>query len=483
MRSAVVAVALAALWPGPARADDVFTVTGVPVDVTADTAAAAREQALLEGQRKAVQILLRRLTLKQDAGSLPVLSDSQLLEVVQGIEVEREKISAVRYLGDITVRFKPDAIRNLLRGAGIRYAETVSKPLVVVPVYRTGDTLLLWDDDNPWRSAWAEHVTKDGLVPLIVPLGDLTDMAAVTADDAVQGNVAKLAAFARRYGATDTLVVVASPSPDGSAVDIAATRYGSTQQERTDVLRVAGEPGDTTDALLARAVAEVQSQVEEGWKQENILRFGEEQTLSVTVPLRDLSEWVSVRRKLGEIAYIRSTEIVSLSKSQAVVGLHYIGDVGQLQLALSQKDLDLTQEAATWTLRPAAPPPAPAPAPTAVGAPEGGTAAQPPPETTAPGTTPPETTAPETAAPVSAAPGPTAPETTAPETAAPLSAAPASTAPETTAPSSAARSAPEGPPATPAGQTPASEETRPGAGGDAAPAGEGAPGAGNATKW
>jgi hypothetical protein len=354
--------------PSLARADDVFTVTGVSVDVTGDTAAAAREQALLEGQRKAVQILLRRLTLKQDANSLPVVSDAQLLEVVQGIEVERERISTVRYLGDLTVRFKPGAMRSLMRAAGVRYAETVSKPLVVVPVYRTGDSLMLWDETNPWLAAWGAHVTKGGLVPFIVPLGDLTDMGEITAEDAAQGTLPKLEALARRYQATDTLVAVATSSSDPPGVDIAASRYGATQQERTDVLRVAAEPGETTDALLARAVAEVQAQIEESWKQENILRFDQEQMLSVTVPLHDLSEWVSVRRKLGEIVYVRSTEIVSLSKSEAVVGLHYIGDVGQLKLALAQKDLDLTQDLASWTLRPAGPaaianPAAPAEAP------------------------------------------------------------------------------------------------------------------------
>ena len=374
-------MAAATVLPGLARADGVFTVTGVPVDVTADAAASAREQALIEGQRKAAQILLRRLTLKQDENSLPALGDAQLFEAVQGIEVEREKISTVRYLGELTVRFKPDAIRGLLRTAGIRYAETVSKPLVIVPVYRAGDTVMLWDETNPWLAAWAANAKKGGLVPVIVPLGDLADMGVVAGEEAAAGNIPKLAALAQRYQATDTLVVVATASSDPPAVDVAASRYGATQQERTDILRVAGEPGGTTDALLARAVAETQAQVEEGWKQENILRFDQEQTLSVTVPLRDLAEWVGVRRKLGEIVFVRSVEIVSLSKKEAVVGLHYIGDAGQLKLALAQKDLDLTQDLATWTLRAAAaaaPVESPGPA-TGSAPPASGTGPAPPP--------------------------------------------------------------------------------------------------------
>lgn len=342
--------ALALVAARPALADDVFAVTGVPVDVTADTAAAAREQALLEGQHKAADILLRRLTLRDDANKLPALSDQQLLEVVKGIEVESEKISTVRYLGVLTVRFKPDEIRALLRGAGLRYAETVSKPVVVVPVYRTNDTAMLWDETNPWRVAWAAHVTKGGLVPFVVPLGDLTDMGAIGAQDAVGGVTAKLGALAQRYGAADSLVVVASMPADHPGVDIAASRYGATLSERTDVLHVEGQAGEATDALLARAVAEVESQVEENWKQENVLRFDHEETLSVSVPLSDLGVWVAVRRKLGDIAFVRNVELTSFSKSEAVVGIHYIGDIDQLKLALVQKDLNLTQDGALWTL-------------------------------------------------------------------------------------------------------------------------------------
>lgn len=362
------AAGLIAGWPMAARAGDVFAVTGIPVDVTGDSATAARDQALLEGQRKAAQILLHRLTLPEDAAKLPQISDADLLEDVQGIEVEREKISSVRYLGDLTVRFKPDAIRALLRTAGIRYAETASKPLVVVPVYRTSEVALLWDDSNPWLAAWSAHMAKGGLVPFIVPLGDLSDMAAVTADDAVQGTTAKLDALARRYNASDTLVVIAAPTAP-AGLDVTEMHYASGQMQRTDVIHVAGQAGEATDALLARAVGEVQGQVEQNWKLENLLRFDREDTLTATVPLHDLAEWLAVRRKLGDSAMIRSMDIVSLSKSQAIVALHYLGEVGQLKLALAQKDLDLAQDGVNWTLRMTAPAPEAAPAATPAGSP------------------------------------------------------------------------------------------------------------------
>jgi len=418
-RGAVLALAVlcAAVSPRPLHAEDIFTVSGVPVDVTGATAAAAREQALLEGQHKAAQILFRRLALPDDFSKIPTLTDTQLYEAVQGIEVAREKTSTVRYIGDLTVRFKPDAVREILRGADIRYAETVSKPVVIVPVYHTSDANLLWDETNPWFAAWGAHVTKGGLIPFIVPLGDLTDIAAITADEAVQGVLPKLSALAQRYGAADAIVAVAAPAPDESGLDISATRFSGGFQDRTDVMRVAANPGESQDDMMIRAVRTVESQIDANWKQENVLRFGHEEMISVTVPITDLGQWVAMRRKLDSLAFVRNAEVTSISRTRAVVGLHFLGDVGQLKLALAQQDLDLTQDGSAWILQPAHAE-APAYGATATGeavvpGPGGGETgaavpqnnpdgmSQPGPETPPAGTSlpPPESSTPDTAAP------------------------------------------------------------------------------------
>ncbi len=155
---------------------DVFTVTPVPVDVTAGNAAAARDQAVGEGEQQAFQLLLARLTLAADRGRLPKASVAQLNELVQGFEVAHERRSGVRYLADFAVHFRAEAIRQLLRKAGIGFAETMSKPLVILAVLHDGERTVLWDDPNPWRDAWANIKPPLGLVPLVRPVGELGDV-------------------------------------------------------------------------------------------------------------------------------------------------------------------------------------------------------------------------------------------------------------------------------------------------------------------
>ena len=118
--------------PAPAAAPDIFTVANVPVDATAANASAARDQARADGERRAYAILIGRLTLDADRGRLPPPTEALLNDLIAGFEVASERASGVRYLAKYTFHFRPDAVRELLRSAGIPFGESPSKPLVVL---------------------------------------------------------------------------------------------------------------------------------------------------------------------------------------------------------------------------------------------------------------------------------------------------------------------------------------------------------------
>jgi len=340
-----------------AAVGDIFTVTDVEVDETASAANLARGKALAEGQKRAFLILLDRLILSSDYDNLPDLEDSEIAEYVQGIEVKDEKTSSVRYLAKITYRFKPSQIRRFLRDRGIPFSETASKPVLVIPVYQFAGAQLLWDDPNPWRLAWAARDDEGFPVPLKVPLGDLTDIAAIGSLQAMAADKSKLNAIAQRYGAADTLVTVATlnmdPLQNRPALDVSVSRFGASSREYTHVFSFVGETGETVDQLLLFAANEVARQVEEDWKRDNIVAFDRRpESLQVSIPFKDMRQWIDIRNRLKAVPIIRETEVLSLSRNGARVDLRYLGDSDQLRLALTQSDLELRKGDITWELVP-----------------------------------------------------------------------------------------------------------------------------------
>ena len=352
-RAAVYALAVAAMMAfagaGSALGDTpaIFTVTDVAVDVTANAAATARAEALATGQRAALESLLRRLTLRLDHADLPTVGDDEVADFVKDFEVAAEKASTVRYLATLTVRFKPSAIRSLLSNHGIPFAVTASKPVLVLPVLRSAGANILWDRANVWRAAWDGLVRHDGLVPLVLPRGDLADVAAISAEQAIAGKAEPLRRMERAYATGGVLVALAQlrrqPGAAAPRIDITLARHGSALQERTIVESFQAGDDESEAAFLTRVALALAARVEEGWKRDNLVRFDREMRVVVVTPVTKLADWLGLRRRLAEISFVRRSDLVFLSRREAHVALYFQGDETQLALALAQRDLELAR--------------------------------------------------------------------------------------------------------------------------------------------
>jgi hypothetical protein len=329
-----------------------YAVSGVAVERTAASAGAARAEAFDEATRQAFQRLVRRLVVAPAADRVPTPSIAQLQEYVRDIEVADEKSSATRYIARFTVRFKPEPVRSFLRASGAQFSEVASRPVLVLPIAEQGDSRTLWQDPNPWRDVWHTRTQRDGLVPFVVPTGELQDVGTITVEQAVSGDSQRLRALASRYGAGDVIVTVARLPTEGAAdVQVQTTRHGAAGPQ-TSVERIKGNPGDSSAALLGRAADAVAVQTEERWKQENLFVVGREQSLEASIPLRTLKDWTEVRARLGRSPAIKRVDVLELSRVEARVRLTFVGEEAQLAQILSQQDLRLAAQGAQRVILP-----------------------------------------------------------------------------------------------------------------------------------
>jgi hypothetical protein len=373
LRGALFAGAVLALAASPALAAgaDIFTVADVPVDATAANANAARDQARGDGEQRAYEIMLGRLTLASDHARLPPATDAVLNDLVSGFAVAGERVSGVRYIAKYTYHFRPDAVRTMLRGLAIPFCDTPSKPVVALGVLQGGAAPLLWEDPNPWRDAWTAGAPSTGLVPIVLPYGEIEDVQAIDAAAALAGDAARIQAVSQRYAGAD--VLVAAATLDSAATPhtlvVKATRYAGAGDAAPQswTKSYAAAPDQSDAALFAAAVAGTQAQLEDAWKQANMLDYSQSATIVVRVPTGALDHLVDVQGRLGQIPVIQHTDLLALDRQQARLALHYYGTQDQLRSALAQHDLALAGQDPDWVLdrRGAAAPPAPAPPPAA----------------------------------------------------------------------------------------------------------------------
>lgn len=338
-----------------AFAADVFTVENIEVDVTASNAIEARNQAFAKAQITAFTNLTERLVKDGASKAIKTPDVDTISTMIKDYEVTNEKLSSVRYVGTYTFRFDEHAVGRLFKGAGQSYTATSSRPLLILPFYQKGEHTILWSPANSWMQAWSASENHNPLVPLVIPIGDLSDVRDI--DDQGYKNLrgSKLSRMLARYGAGEAVIVMAAADEHLSMVDHPnqpATGHLNITVYRTDrgiaeyanQFSVPAKPDQTFSNLLATAVQQTQKMLTKDWKARTVIDPSEVNTLDVKVPIQSLTDWTDIRRALDRTSMITQIALRSFSPSAAVVALKFQGNVQRLSIALDQADLVLERE-------------------------------------------------------------------------------------------------------------------------------------------
>jgi hypothetical protein len=376
--------AAAALSPAAAAPaatpDDPYSVSGVEVDVTAASAAEARDKAILEAQRKAFGVLFKRLS--PDGGSriAPAVRDADLQRMIQGFEIERERGSAVRYVGTLAFKFRPRAVRTYLSSIGVQAIEPAAprsrpgealapssaaaaaapagvRPTLVLPVTGNASSgYQLWEERTVWRTAWEDFAAAAGAARVVVPAGELADIADIGAAEAVNGNPAALARIAAHYQAGDVVVAVLNPPRLDQPTltnEVVLNRFGASGQPEGagETLTVAGTANEAPAGTLARTVSTVVDRLA------SLPRSAPAPTaasgdgqLQANVQISGLQDWQEVRRRLTSNPMVASVELLSLARTQVQVLIRYRGEPDALRAMLDRDSLTLVSAPTGWTL-------------------------------------------------------------------------------------------------------------------------------------
>lgn len=343
----LVGAIMVAIGSLPARAADPYQVTGVPIDATADSAATARDRALAEGQRRALERLFDRLVDPADRGRVTLPDAATISSWVAAFEVDNERRSAVRYLARLTVIFADQSVRDYFQRVGVVFADTPSPPILVLPVLQQGSQQVL-GGVNPWRAAW-QTGTVEGLAQFALP-GDPADPAdAITPAQAAAADDALLDAVEERYSVSETLVAHLTEPAAGEAASLRATWLGPVGRGRTLVDSLSNE-GDNASALYQLAVQRVAKWVEDAWRNETLVRAGEAHDFEVTLPLKDIADWVAARDGLARVTSIQQVEVLSFSRHKATVRIQHRGSPEQLTGAMAAQGLNLAHIDDRWEI-------------------------------------------------------------------------------------------------------------------------------------
>lgn len=319
-----------------------FSAGGIKVDVTAETAAKAREQALQDGQKRALMVVMERITPDYVVEQLAELVPDDIINMVRDMSVSNEKTSSVRYMATLDVSFNADAVRDLLRQNGLPYVRTSGKQLLILPVYKRSPAAspVLWDEDNPWLRAWSNRTVESYMIPLTVPAGDLADNNLLNVEQVVQGDLKAAENLAKRYEAEGILVVRMTRNGAVFTVDAMAMDEATASEIKNFSFTLPLKKN--TAATYANAVKKVVNHLENVWKRDQMVQFNEVTPLVAMVPVSTVKQWTVIQKRLDRIPLISSYNLQAARAGVLQLTIFFAENLDRLQKEMAKRMLKLT---------------------------------------------------------------------------------------------------------------------------------------------
>jgi hypothetical protein len=334
------ALALAATIAAPAAADDLFTVSGIHVDASAASSSAAQLAALAQGRPKAWAILFKRITRAQDAARQPQLDDAQLQRIIRTFNVTGEKRSTTRYVATVSFTFSPEAVQRVLQSAGVAYAQTQAKRILVVPFSPN------YSRGSGWAAALGSPRFATSVVPFALPGGavDQSTLGALNFDSATWNDVEPAAS---RVHANEAVLMLAAPS--GNRLTVTLKRIGAGQLPVKSNVDVPMSPGGAPATYSMAADAAVHA-LEEMWKAHSAVDFSQTGHLTADVRIASLAQWGGLQAQMATVPNVSGVSVQAIDVGEARITLTYLGSTDQLREALSAQGISLTSHGGEWTL-------------------------------------------------------------------------------------------------------------------------------------
>ncbi len=337
---------------GPVETN-VFAVQGVAADVTDKDVATAKNKALFEVQMKAIVMLAQRLGNETFAAEIAKLEPKDVLPLLKSLSIEEEGTGPGHYIGKFTVRFIPAKVERLFESYGVTVVSEQATPMLVLPVWKAPEGTELWED-NLWRTAWLSLHAEQSLVPLIIPIGDLEDTAAITAQDVLNLDPIKLEALRRRYGTRTILVAIAEPA-EGNGVRAMMNAESELGKITFDKIYTADPPTLEASAALAasrfHAVMIDKYRSDKSRAQQVSADARVSHSIPVSVPFASPSEWNAVRSRILSAPGIIGVDVSTLAADGAVIRLMYVGDLQEVQTSMQGTGLEMSQIGGNWVIQ------------------------------------------------------------------------------------------------------------------------------------
>lgn len=306
----------------------------IDVDITAEDAVQAKEQAMRQAQREAFLEIAGKLTDAENVAKLNELTDDEIVHFVQSVGVDNEKIGGNKYVATLTVQLDESLMRDYMAENGMIEIETTE--LLVIPVFKPENSYvpLLWEGNNVWRQNWlSKGLIKFGSMQMHTIGEHFRQLDRLNADTALYMDTVVYDALSQMNGSDKIYVAYAETMLNG---DLKIT-IKDEKNKAEDSFTILNDNSDNIfDKAIEKSVMFISNMERRAGYQSNRATSN---TLNAVYMYADMKDWLSKSAMLSALPMVEGVDTKSFGGGKVNFSLRYLGTLDELWTAMQEQGL------------------------------------------------------------------------------------------------------------------------------------------------
>lgn len=336
--------------------NNAYIIKNVSIEKTDISSNQAKDQALLDAQLKAFDLLVKRMAQEEELPKIPKnLTPQDIAPLISSFSILSEKATSKTYSAVLSYEFSPSGIKDFFEKHAVTYTENFIPDILILPLIVDGANIKLWEEGNIWMDAWKSHDDLASNLSYKLPLGDFADLSIIGASDAFSQNREKLDKIADKYNVQDILMCVLNIEKDNLTQESSHTtvniiHYETTGGETFQYPSLNKQGNLTSDEIKAIKQSTI-ANIWDVWKKQGNLVSHQTQQILCNVMTDDLKIWQDIKKRLGSIRIIKNTQLLTLTKGMSQISLTFGNDIDILKQELERSGLEISENGSLWYLK------------------------------------------------------------------------------------------------------------------------------------
>jgi hypothetical protein len=339
------------MMPQAQAAVQEISVTGIGVHQDIEQ---AQKLAADYAKKRALYLLARKWGVHDLEAKLSRLDNGVIQQSIRGIkQLDFKREGDVLFVKSV-VSVLDTPLKRMLKvplKKPVQHAQGIG--VLVVPVFKDGAQLLVFDRSNPLRAPLRRAALMHGNQLVVVPLGDSNDLRVIDYDNILQARYDTFEPLLERYGAKEVLVaLITAPDSHSDTTQVLVNRLyaGGMKPQLLDIkakdpTNMAARYADISQVLVSMALKRAASTSQSEQQARDLLT-----KQSIAFAFTTMQEYGKLDAILREAPEIENITIGQIGLQHVSAEFYHRGNLAAIAAYLEKKGVKLREKGGIWIL-------------------------------------------------------------------------------------------------------------------------------------